>query len=293
MAIFLSILVAILWACFDAIRKKSIQFISEINALFLIVISQFFLFLFFLLFSDFQIDIYSYYIYGIFLIFLNLISMYMFLKVLKKGEISTYIPMLSFTPLFSALYSRFILTEKLQTSQYFGIFLVIFGALLLYSKSFKFKYFLKPSMLKFNNSNKNLYFIIIVSLIWSLTPVLDKQCLKHTDPYMHGFIQSAGMLIIIPIILNYKELKYNFNFKTNILLIGLVLIGFLASLVQLIALKYNLVAVLESLKRGIGISLSLFFGYYFFNEKITYKKFISVFIMIIGIFNIINFTDFT
>ena len=132
MAIFLSILVAILWACFDAIRKKSIQFISEINALFLIVISQFFLFLFFLLFSDFQIDIYSYYIYGIFLIFLNLISMYMFLKVLKKGEISTYIPMLSFTPLFSALYSRFILTEKLQTSQYFGIFLVIFGALLLY-----------------------------------------------------------------------------------------------------------------------------------------------------------------
>ena len=148
-------------------------------------------------------------------------------------------------------------------------------------------------MLKFNNSNKNLYFIIIVSLIWSLTPVLDKQCLKYTDPYMHGFIQSAGMLIIIPIILNYKELKYNFNFKTNILLIGLVLIGFLASLVQLIALKYNLVAVLESLKRGIGISLSLFFGYYFFNEKITYKKFISVFIMIIGIFNIINFTDFT
>ena len=84
MAIFLSILVAILWACFDAIRKQSIQFISEINALFLIVIAQFFLFLFFLSFSDFQIDIYSYYIYGIFLIFLNLISMYMFLKVLKK-----------------------------------------------------------------------------------------------------------------------------------------------------------------------------------------------------------------
>mgnify|MGYP001192203912 FL=1 len=110
---------------------------------------------------------------------------------------------------------------------------------------------------------------------------------------MHGFIQSAGMLIIVPIILNYKELKYNFNFIINILLIGLVLIGFLASLVQLIALKYNLVAVLESLKRGIGISLSLFFGYYFFNEKITYKKFISVFIMIIGVFNIINFTDFT
>ena len=43
----------------------------------------------------------------------------MFLVVLKSGNISVYIPMLSFTPLFSSLYSNLILKEKLHSTDSF------------------------------------------------------------------------------------------------------------------------------------------------------------------------------
>ena len=109
MGIILSILSAIIWAIFDVVRKKSIIYFSEVSVIAIIIISQFFFFLITLVFSELMIDIERYIYYSIFLIFLNLISIYFFLKVLKSGELSTYVPMLSFTPLFSALYSYIIL----------------------------------------------------------------------------------------------------------------------------------------------------------------------------------------
>ena len=53
------------------------------------------------------------------------------------------------------------------------------------------------------------------------------------------------------------------------------------------------VAELESLKRGIGIVLSLVFGYFIFKEEVNLKKIFSVIIIICGVNFIINFTIFT
>ena len=37
--------------------------------------------------------------------------------------------------------------------------------------------------------------MVLVSIIWSLTPVLDKLCLKNSSINIHGVIQSSGMII--------------------------------------------------------------------------------------------------
>ena len=39
--------------------------------------------------------------------------------------------------------------------------------------------------------------MILVSIIWSLTPVLDKICLEHSSINIHGLIQSLGMIILL------------------------------------------------------------------------------------------------
>ena len=55
-------------------------------------------------------------------------------------------------------------------------FLIIFGTLVLYSKKITLSEILKSfKVLAINNSAK---LMIVVSLIWSLTPVLDKLCLE-------------------------------------------------------------------------------------------------------------------
>ena len=103
MGILLAIFTAILWALFDVVRKKSLLFLTEVKVLLWIVVSQFIFFLIFLFFSEFDLVLKDYFLYALFLILLNLVSLYLFLSVLKTGELSTYIPLLSFTPLFSAV----------------------------------------------------------------------------------------------------------------------------------------------------------------------------------------------
>ena len=290
MGTLLAILTAFLWALFDVIRKKSLVFFNEIKVLLWIVVSQFIFFLVFLFFSDFNLDIKNYFLYALLLILLNLLSLYFFLSVLKTGELSTYIPLLSFTPLFSTIYANIILGESLNYLQYAGIFFIILGAYLLYSDKFSSITKKQFSLLK----NKNFFMIIIVALIWSLTPVLDKECMKYSDIYLHGFIQSFGMILFFPLIfrkqLRLKNLSLPKKIKVNYLILALIFLGFLSTFFQLYTLNYILVAELEALKRAIGIILSLFFGYYIFKEKITSSKILAVCIIVIGVINIIMFT---
>ena len=196
MGISLAILTAILWALFDVLRKKSLVFLTEVSVLLWIVFSQFIFFLIFLYFSEFNLALKDYFLYAFLLILLNLVSLYLFLSVLKTGELSIYIPLLSFTPLFSAVYANIILGESLNHFQYVGIFFIILGAYLLYLDKFSSVTKNQFSLLK----NKNFFIVIVVALIWSLTPVLDKECMKYSDIYLHGFIQSLGMLLFFPLI---------------------------------------------------------------------------------------------
>jgi len=290
MGILLAILTAILWALFDVIRKKSLLYLTEVKVLLWIVLSQFIFFLIFLYFSEFNLVLKNYFLYALLLILLNLVSLYLFLNVLKTGELSTYIPLLSFTPLFSAVYANLILKESLNYLQYAGIFFIIMGAYLLYLDKISSSIKKKFSLFK----NKNFFMVIIVALIWSLTPVLDKECMRYSDIYLHGFIQSLGMVLFFPIIfikqINLKTLSLHKKIKVNFIILALVVLGFLSTFFQLFTLNHIFVAELEALKRSIGIILSLIFGHYIFKEKINLIKILAAFIIILGVVNIIVFT---
>lgn len=288
MAIFLALVIGILWSFFDFIRKQSLKFLNENEVLTVVILSQAILFSVLLPFSDFTIDSNYYYIYYIPLITLGLLAFYLFLKVLKNSEISLTIPLLSFTPLFSSLYAFFILNETLSHMNYIGILIIVLGSLLLYSKTFSFKDIFASPIALYKNHNAKL--MLLVALIWSLTPVLDKKCLQFTDVYLHGYLQSFGWLIIIPYFFLNKKISLSnlINKNTKHLIAGIAIIGSVVSLTQLIALTYNMVPILESFKRSIGIILSLVFGYYFFKEKVNFKKTISVFIIVSGLYLLIN-----
>ena len=290
MGILLSILSAILWSLFDVIRKKAVQNNSALKVVLIIILSQFVFFSFFLFLSEFKINFSAYSYAGISLIILNVLSIYLFLLVLKSGKISIYIPMLSFTPLFSAIYSRLILNEELVFFQYIGMFFIVIGSLILQSSQYTYQNNL--SIIHNIFRNKNLFYILIVALIWSLTPVLDKECLKHTDLYFHGFLQASGMIIVFPLVLLGREHDITDLIKKpcfDFILYLVVILGFLTAFLQLTALQLVFVAELESLKRGIGIILSLVFGHFIFKEEVNLKKILSVLIIICGVNFIIKF----
>ena len=222
---------------------------------------------------------------GIILIFVGLFSALLFLKAIQQSDLSLTIPLLSFSPMFSSIFSFFFLNEQLSKIQYFGVFLIIFGALILYSKKLTLEEFLKSFKVILKNSSAKL--MIIVSIIWSLTPVLDKLCLEHSSINFHGFIQSLGMIILL-IFLFKKDKVQTLNTKKNWRLILLtVFVGSTATILQFYAILTNYVPIMESIKRSVGQLSSVFLGKIFFNEKINKPKVIGVIILSVGVYFIV------
>ena len=179
MPIFICIISAFFWAIFDLTRKLTLEKISSVNLLLVFTITQFIIFFIWLFYEDFSIVLTPYLLPGIILVIMGLLSALLFLKAIRQSELSLTIPLLSLSPMFSSLFSFFFLNEKLLNIQYLGIFLIILGTLILYSKKLTLNEILQSFKIILTNNSAKL--MVLVSIIWSLTPVLDKLCLKNSS----------------------------------------------------------------------------------------------------------------
>ena len=285
MSIFICIISAFFWAAFDLTRKLSLQKINSVNLLLIFTLAQTLIFGSWVFYEVPFLNLKSYIFPGLILIIISLFSALLFLKAIKQSDLSLTIPLLSLSPLFSSFFSFFFLNEKLSYFQYIGVFLIIFGTLVLYSKKITLGEILKSfKVLVINNSAK---LMIVVSLIWSLTPVLDKLCLEHSSINIHGLIQSFGLMILLIFLL--KKEKYEFlSLKRNWRLILItILTGIIATVLQFYAILFNYVPIMETIKRSIGQLSSVLFGKLFFKEEITKPKILGVLILSVGVYYIL------
>lgn len=285
MPIVICLVSAIFWATFDLTRKLSLEKISSITLLLIFTVTQFLIFCIWILFEDFSINLVSYFLPGIILIFMGLFSALLFLKAIKKSDLSLTIPLLSLSPMFSSIFSFIFLNEQLSIIQYLGVFLIIFGTLILYSKKFRLNDILSSFKIILKNNSARL--MIIVSIIWSLTPVLDKLCLANSSINIHGLIQSLGMIILLIFLFKKNEdqaVKTKKNWKLILLTVS---IGSTATILQFYAILTNYVPIMESIKRSVGQLSSVFLGKFFFNEQVTKSKIIGVIFLSIGVYFIV------
>ena len=285
MSILICIISAFFWAAFDLTRKLSLQKINSVNLLLIFTLAQTLIFGSWVFYEVPFLNLKSYIFPGLILILISLFSALLFLKAIKQSDLSLTIPLLSLSPLFSSFFSFFFLNEKLSYFQYIGVFLIIFGTLVLYSKKITLGEILKSfKVLAINNSAK---LMIVVSLIWSLTPVLDKLCLEHSSINIHGLIQSFGLVILLIFLL--KKEKYEFlSLKKNWgLILITILTGIIATVLQFYAILFNYVPIMETIKRSIGQLSSVLFGKLFFKEEITKPKILGVLILSVGVYYIL------
>ena len=130
--------------------------------------------------------------------------------------------------------------------------------------------------------------MVMVSIIWSLTPVLDKLCLKNSSINIHGLIQSLGMVILLIFLVKKNgKTKIGVTKKNWQIIFLTVSVGTAATILQFYAILSNYVPIMESIKRSIGQFSSVFLGKLFFNEKITSPKILGVIILSIGVYFIV------
>jgi drug/metabolite transporter (DMT)-like permease len=183
----------------------------------------------------------------------------LFCDALRRGPLSTGVPLLSLTPVFASLMGAVLIGELLSARQWAGVLLVMAGAVALQ---------VRGTAIRFDRAGASM---VAVAFIWALTAVFDKQALRHADPAMHGFLQCAavggGLLAWPTARAPWRELRP----VRGVLLLAIGL-GAVALLLQFVALASVLVAAVETVKRAVGVLAALVVGKVVFGEPVTALK---------------------
>jgi len=192
---------------------------------------------------------------------------------LKQGEVSRLIPLFSITPIFVAVLSAIFLGEIFPSSIYFGILLIVFGAVLVsYEPSGKKKF-----------NTRAISFFILSTLIFSAEMVLLKYLLNFVDYFSLFFFFIVGISLIFPLFFWVKADKPAF-FKilkdTKILSLLLLsrITGGIGSLLNIAALSIGFVTIVTSLEETQPFFVLVFASIvaYFFKgiiqEEFTWKN---------------------
>lgn len=206
-----------------------------------------------------------------------------FIHALKISPLSRTIPLLSLTPVFTALSAVPLLGEIPSSRQGIGILLVVAGAIALNGGAERNW---AGGILK----ERGALIMTGVALLWSLSGPLDKLAIGHASVYFHATVMSLGVGIGALVLLwgqrRLAELRRALQFAP-LLLASMVAIT-LALVFQLLAISGVLVSLVESVKRAMGSLAALLLGRWFFGERIDRVQVLAVGVMAVGVFLLMN-----
>lgn len=207
-----------------------------------------------------------------------------YMRAISHGEISSVMPMLSFTPLFLLLFGPVIIGEFPNGQGIAGILLVVLGSYLLNLDPKKMS-LLEPFKAMARNKGTRLMFA--VAILWSISGVFDKISITNSSVLQHITFTNILIFITITAWLAFrKKLKLTeiYGARKNLLLVS----GFTTAsyFFHYSALALTLVAYVVSMKRMAGM-FSVILGALFLKEPNIKQRLIGSVVMFIGVLLIV------
>lgn len=224
----------------------------------------------------------AYWIPAISSVLLNVAANLLYLHAVHVGEFSRTIPLLSLTPVLTALSAIPLLNEVPTPLQWIGILLVVVGAAWL------------QSGVQSNPQQAGAWWrriplsarlMLVVACLWSVTTPLDKLALRSAGVAFHALFLHIGIAVaLVGWLVHRGEIRRVRELRdVRWLLLAAILVSAVALGSQLMALERVLAALLETMKRGLGGVVALTLGFLFFRERIAVSKVLAVAIMIAGV----------
>lgn len=222
---------------------------------------------------------------------LNVVANLTFLEAVRLSPLSVTVPLLSLTPVFTALFGFAVLGERPAPLALVGIGLVVAGAFWLNlgmaggTRESGDGSPARPLPRAFL-SQPGAWLMAGTALLLSLTIPLDKLAVDRASPPFHGLILTAGIalgsLAVLAVQKRWGELA---GLRRGWLPFVLALVSSTLALgLQLIALQAGvLVSVIETVKRGIGNLLAVVLGRAVFGETVTPGKLAAALLMAAGV----------
>ena len=268
----LLLLASLCWAGLDALRKYLVQHIAPLTLTAALCGGQSILFLILFFYEHHPMPSLSYWPIGTLCATIALFAALGLNWSLRLSPLSQSIPMLSLTPAFAIIHGNILLDESLSAMQMIGIVLSAIGA-----AGFGLE--------KGWSKAKGAYIMIGVAFLFSLTMALDKLALKHADITAHALFQSSLITCALGLylLITHRLSEVDVLWKCKKAYIFSVILFTLAVALQLEAVQYLNISLLEAGKRCIGLFSSIIVGMYFFSETISTKKLISAFSLGFGV----------
>jgi drug/metabolite transporter (DMT)-like permease len=274
------------WSIFDTTRKRLAESVKPGPAVVWLMLLQTPLFVLFGVSDAWPIPASDYWLPSLGSLFVNLLANIWFIEAVALAPLSLAIPILSLTPVFSALGGYLFLGEPTTARQAAGIVVIVaatFGLARFGSRSDSDS---EESKEQSRTVRKGLLLMGVVALLWASTPVLDKVCLRFAPASQHAFIQCLGIALFLGLWLKVRGLALGLpNMKRNLIwLAAAVLFAALALFTQFWSIQFVPVGIFEALKRSIGLIAALGLGALVFSERLTRLKVLIVMVMGLGIF---------
>lgn len=189
---------------------------------------------------------------------LNLTAHLCFLRAIAMAPLSTTVPLLSLTPVFASLLGWLLLGETIHAPGLLGIFCVVTGTLWLQSRE------LRPagSAPLAGRVRPAVGFMATTAFCFSLAIPLDKLAVSRASAPFHGLVLTSGIgcgsLLLLAGQGRWREtlavrqcrVPFGWALATSTMALGL----------QLVALQFLPVGVVETVKRGVGNLAALILG---------------------------------
>ena len=212
----------------------------------------------------------------------GLVANLLFIVALRRSPLSLMIPMLAVVPVLVVLFAGALLGEWPTARQTFGIVLVAAGLFAVFVPGSAAHPVTVLTHLFRQAGTRPMLGVIV---LWSLTPPLDKLCLERASVGVHGSLQLFMLIAALTIGLlargGWSAFRLPREAWKPLLLAGLT--SSVGYLLQLVAYRLTFVAIIELLKRVIGLAGALVLGRLALRESLTATKVAGVAVIGVGL----------
>lgn len=216
-------------------------------------------------------------------IFLDVFAAIFAYRAIKMSDLSLVAPMSAFNPVFTTLIAWVFLGESIEINGILGIVLVSIGAYLLQITHLK-EGWMKP--LKKLLENKAIMLSLAAYLIWSVTPILQKIAIYHTNPQVPPFVSLVGLIVttIFFGILAFSKSSIQIDKIIGIspFLVAMGLLTGIGQTVAFMAFSLTNLGFATSVFK-LSMIFTVLLSWIFFKEKNIKERFIGSVVMLIGV----------
>ncbi len=282
-ALLLTVAAALCWSAFDACRKALVDQVRPVPVAAALAWAQAPVFALWAAADGAPRLTEGYVTPGLAVCVLNTGASLAFFTALRLGDLSRTVPLLSLSPVFSALLGVWVLDEALVAHQWLGVALVVGGAVALAWPRADLGDAADPRAA--GRRLQSAAWMTATAALWAGTSVYDKVSLQHASMAVHAGLQTLVLALLLS---GWLALRGRWSETQGVLqqprafVLGVV-VSTLALGLQLTAVQTLPVGVMESVKRATGMVGAVVVGRVLFAEPLTVAKWAAVAAMAAGV----------